>query len=65
MMTTAVRMNDQLTDILRWKDTDVMIADPLLKVMEPVKLVKALETDVLDVEQPIDSVLKKRATSQK
>ncbi|CAE7182068.1 unnamed protein product [Symbiodinium pilosum] len=49
--------NDQLTDIVRWIDTDVMIADPLTKVMEPVKLVQALETNVLDVEQPLDSVV--------
>ena len=53
--------NDQLTDIVRWIDTDVMIADPLTKVMEPAKLVEALETNVLDIEQPIDSVVKKRA----
>ena len=36
--------NDQLTDIVRWINTHVMIADPLTKVMEPVKLVQALET---------------------
>ena len=53
--------NDQLTDIVKWIDTDVMIADPLTKVTEPVKLVEALETNVLDIEQPIDSVVKKRA----
>ena len=50
-----------LTDKVRWIDTDVMIADPLTKVMEPVKLVHVLETNELDVEQPLDSVLKKRA----
>ena len=38
-----------------------MVADPLTKVMEPVKLVHVLETNELDVEQPLDSVLKKRA----
>ena len=50
-----------LTDKVRWIDTDVMVADPLTKVMEPVKLVHVLETNELDVEQPLDSVLKKRA----
>ncbi|CAE7200469.1 GIP [Symbiodinium sp. CCMP2592] len=53
--------DDQLTDIVRWIDTDVMIADPLTKVMEPVKLVEALKTNTLDVEQPLESVVKKRA----
>ena len=43
--------DDQLTDIVRWIDTDVMIADPLTKVMEPTKLVEALKTNTLDVEQ--------------
>ncbi|CAE7728714.1 RE1 [Symbiodinium sp. CCMP2592] len=54
-------VDDQLTDIVRWIDTDVMIADPLTKVMEPVKLVEALKTNTLDVEQPLESVVKKRA----
>ena len=53
--------DDQLTDIVRWIDTDVMIADPMTKVMEPTKLVEALKTNTLDVEQPLESVVKKRA----
>eukprot|EP00439_Symbiodinium_sp_Y106_P083063 s1580_g22.t2 len=53
--------DDQLTDIVRRIDTDVMIADPLTKVMEPTKLVEALKTNTLDVEQPLESVVKKRA----
>ena len=43
--------DDQLTDIVRWIDTDVMIADPLTKAMEPTKLLEALKTNILDVEQ--------------
>ena len=53
--------DDQLTDIVRWVDTDVMIADPLTKVMESTNLVEVLKTNTLDVEQPLESVVKKRA----
>ena len=38
-----------------------MIADPMTKVMEPTKLVEVLKTNMLDVEQPLESVVKKRA----
>ena len=38
-----------------------MIVDPMTKVMDPVKLLTAMETNVLDVEQPLDSIIKKRA----
>ena len=33
----------------------------MTKVMEPTKLVEALKTNTLDVEQPLESVVKKRA----
>ena len=49
------------TDKIRWIDTDVMIADPLTKLMESTKLSEAIETNWLDTSQPIDSVIKKRA----
>ena len=49
------------TDEVRWIDTDVMVADPLTKVMESTKLVECLTTNKLNIEQPIDSVIKKRA----
>ena len=39
-----------------------MAADPLTKVMEPIKLVHVMETNELDVKQPIDSIVKKRVT---
>ena len=48
-----------MTGIVRWIDTDVMIADPLTKVMEQV--VEALKTNTFDMEQPLESVVKKRA----
>ena len=53
--------DELLTDTVRWIDTDVMVADPLTKVMEPTKLVHVMETNELDVKQPIDSIVKKRA----
>ncbi|CAE7555851.1 GIP [Symbiodinium sp. CCMP2592] len=53
--------DDQLTDIVRWIDTDVMIADPFTKVMELTTLVAALRTNMLDVEQPFEGVVEKRA----
>ena len=49
------------TDEVRWIDTDVMVADPLAKVMESTKLAECLTTNKLNIEQPIDSVIKKRA----
>jgi hypothetical protein len=49
------------TDKVRWIDTEVMIADPLTKKMQPDKLQEALDTCVWDLAQPISSVVKKRA----
>ena len=49
------------TDKCRWIDTDVMLADPLTKVMEPWKLDEALETNYWSLKQPIESILKKKA----
>ena len=49
------------TDSIRWIDTDCMLADPLTKVMEPVKLNEALNSNYWNLSQPIESVLKKRA----
>ena len=39
----------------------MMIADPLTKTMEPVKLIEMLDTNVWDITQPIEAVQKKRA----
>ena len=49
------------TDLVRWVDTDVMIADPLTKTMEPDKLLEALDSNRWNFKQPIESVLKKKA----
>ena len=52
---------EDATDVVRWIDTDVMVADPLTKTMEPVKLIEMLDTNVWDITQPIEAVQKKRA----
>ena len=49
------------TDILRWIDTGVMLADPLTKQMEANKLIEALDSNTWNARQPIESVIKKRA----
>ena len=49
------------TDIVRWIDTDVMLADPLTKQMEANKLMEAMDSNVWNIRQPIESVIKKRA----
>ncbi|CAE7335191.1 unnamed protein product [Symbiodinium necroappetens] len=56
------RDDKDVTEMIRWIDTGVMAADPLTKVMEPIKLVHVMQTNELDVKQPIDSIVKKRAT---
>ena len=53
--------DDQLTEIVGWIDTVVMIADPMTKVMELTKLGEVLRTKTFDLEQPLESVVKKRA----
>ena len=52
---------ENATDKVRWIDTDVMIADPLTKTMEPIKMVQTLDGNLWDLEQPIEAVQKKRA----
>ena len=49
------------TDRVRWIDTDVIIADPLTKTMEPIKMVETLDSNLWDLEQPIEAIQKKRA----
>ena len=38
-----------------------MIADPLTKVMDPIKLLDALDSYKWSLKQPIESIIKKRA----
>ena len=49
------------TDYVRWIDTDVMIADPLTKVMDPQKLLEALDSNYWSIKQPLEAVIKKKA----
>ena len=55
------KMPEIRTDYVRWVDTDVMIADPLTKAMDPSKMQTALDSNFWDLSQPIESVIKKRA----
>lgn len=50
----------ETTDIPRWIDAEVMIAHPFTKIMHPVQLVQAVETNKWNVEQPISSVIVKK-----
>jgi hypothetical protein len=43
---------DEATDVVRWVDTKVMIADPLTKKMDPDCLIKVLDRNVWDITQP-------------
>ena len=58
------RMCDEMpadsTDIVRWIDTDVMVADPLTKAMDPEKLIYVMTHGYYDIKQPIESLAKKR-----
>ena len=51
---------DEATDIIRWIDTDTMLADCLTKVMDASKLMATLESNFWDIKQPIESLRKKR-----
>ena len=52
--------DEEATDKVRWIDTDVMIADPLTKIMSAEKLNEAMDSNTWDFEQPIESIMKKR-----
>ena len=58
------RMDDEkptdVTDIVYWVDTDVMLADPLTKKMDAKKMWDALDSNYWDMKQPIESLRKKR-----
>ena len=56
----SIADKDKATDIVRWVDTDVMICDPLTKIMEPIKLTTALDSNEWNIAQPIESLMKKR-----
>ena len=52
---------DQAADVVRWIDTDIMLVDPMTKAMSSEKLYAALDTNHWSMEQPIESLMKKRA----
>ena len=53
-------MPEDATDIIRWIDTDVMIADPLTKAMDAEKLIYVMTSAYYNIKQPIASLAKKR-----
>ena len=58
------RMDDErsenVTDVVLWVDTDVMLADPLTKKMEAITRWEALSSNYWDMKQPVESLRKKR-----
>ena len=56
---------EEPADKVRWIDTDVMIADPLAKLMESEKLIYTLKTNHWDIQQPQHSIWIKRAKQLK
>ena len=51
---------EMATDIVRWIDTDVMLADCLTKLMDATKLLESLDSNYWSCKQPIESLMKKR-----
>ncbi len=49
------------TDVVKWVDTDVMLADPLTKATDASKLMDALDNNYWSCVQPHESIIKKRA----
>ena len=60
MVTDTLPSSSDATDICRWVDTDCMLADALTKQMSPEKLVAAMDTNTWKLEQPIESIVRKR-----
>ena len=60
MVTDTLPSSSDATDVCRWVDTDCMLADALTKQMSPEKLVAAIDTNTWSLEQPIESVMRKR-----
>ena len=60
MVTDTLPSSSDATDVCRWVDTDCMLADALTKQMSPEKLVAAINTNVWNLEQPIESIMRKR-----
>ena len=60
MVTDTLPSSNDATDVCRWVDTDCMSADALTKQMSPEKLVAAIDTNTWSLEQPIESIVRKR-----
>ena len=60
MVTDTLPSSSDATDVCRWVDTDCMLADALTKQMSPEKLVAAIDTNSWSLEQPIESLVRKR-----
>jgi hypothetical protein len=56
--------DDRCTDLVRWIDTDVMLCDPLIKSMDPCKLLSALDSNYWDLRQPTEAIARKRAKQE-
>ena len=60
MVTDTLPSSSDATDVCRLVDTGCMLADALTKQMSPEKLVAAIDTNTWSLEQPIESVMRKR-----
>ena len=60
MVTDTLPSSSDATDVCRWVDTDCMLADALTKQMSPEKLVAAIDTNTWSLEQPIESIVRKK-----
>ena len=60
MVTDTLPSSNDATDVCRWVDTDCMLADALTKQMSPEKLEASIDTNTWSLEQPIESVMRKR-----
>ena len=60
MVTATVPIFTDPTDICRWVKTDCTLADALTKQMTPEKLVAAINTSTWSLQQPIESIVRKR-----
>ena len=52
--------DSECSDLVVWVDTDVMVADPLTKQMEPDLLRDIMKNGAWSIKQPIESQMKKR-----
>ena len=60
LVTDTVPSATEATEISRWVDTDCMLADALPKQMTPEKFVAAINTNTLSMQQPVQSIARKR-----